>query len=189
MHGKSCHHAAKSFSEKKILTLVQNLFYPPGGLLKSRATAAEAYRGTRVQRTLCLAASAGVAAVETLVAGACSDHYHAAVVAGGRVRLGIERQQVRLETTGRFMSYDSLFCRLLGWLYELSLGLMVLDYRPRQAHRVLVLFRQILQSEISEDIVDYGFCESDLGIVCHPCRLEPGVDELVDQDPQWNAVL
>jgi hypothetical protein len=32
-----------------------------------------------------LAAAAGVAAVETFVAGACADHYHAAVVTGGRV--------------------------------------------------------------------------------------------------------
>ena len=39
-----------------------------------------------------LAAAARVAAVQTLVAGACADHDHAAVVACGRVRLGIERQ-------------------------------------------------------------------------------------------------
>ena len=37
-----------------------------------------------------LAAAACVAAVETLVTGPGSDHYHAAVVARGRVRLGIE---------------------------------------------------------------------------------------------------
>ena len=41
---------------------------------------------------LLLAAAAGVAAVETLVARAGPDHYHTAVVASGRVRLGIERQ-------------------------------------------------------------------------------------------------
>ena len=69
------------------------------------------------------------------------------------------------------------------------MSFMVLDHRLRQAHRVLVFLREILESEISEDVVYHGFCESDLWIVRHSRRLEPGVDELVNQDPQWNAVL
>jgi len=43
-----------------------------------------------------LATTAGIAAVETLVARACPDHDHPAIVAGRRVRLGIKGQQIRL---------------------------------------------------------------------------------------------
>ena len=66
---------------------------------------------------------------------------------------------------------------------------MVRNHRLRQTQRILVLLREILQPEIPEDIVNDGFRESDLGIVRHPGRLEPGVDELVNQNPQRNAVL
>jgi len=84
----------------------------------------------------------------------------------------------------------SVFHGLLGcWLDQLRLRVMVLKGCLCQAHRILVFLREILEPEIPEDIVHDRFCESDLGIVCHPRRLEPGVDELVDQDPQWNAVL
>ena len=43
-----------------------------------------------------LSAAAGVAAVEALVAGPVTDHNHSAIIAGRRVGLRVEGEEVRL---------------------------------------------------------------------------------------------